>query len=53
MSQKEGKAQKDLVQVYNRYVHVADLEDEAVWNLPVGYSPSPIYGSPPELSRSQ
>jgi hypothetical protein len=49
LSQKQGKAQRDSVQVHNWYGY---MEDEPVWNLPPNDSPSPIDESPSDTRRS-
>ena len=49
LSQKQGKAQMDSVQVHNWYGHT---EDEPVWNLPPDDSPSPMDESPLDTRRS-
>ena len=52
ISQKQGKAEMDPVQVHNRYGHIVDSEDESVWNLPPNDSSFPMDESPSETSRS-
>lgn len=52
LSQKQGKAERDPVQVHNKYGHLDDSEDESVWNLPPDDSPSPMDESPSETRRT-
>ena len=50
--QGHGKLIKDPVQVHNKYGHLDDSEEEPIWNLSPGDSPSPMDESPSEMRRS-
>jgi predicted RNase H-like nuclease (RuvC/YqgF family) len=52
LSQRQSKAEKDPVQVHNRYGRLDDAEEESVLNLPPDDSPSPMDESPSETRRS-
>ena len=50
LSQRQSKAEKDPVQVHNRYGRL-DVEEESVWNVPPDDSPSPMDESPSETRK--
>ena len=52
LSQRQSKAEKNPVQVHNRYGRLDDAEEESAWNLPPDDSPSPMDESPSETRRS-
>ena len=50
--QGHGKLIKDSVQVHNNYGNLDDSEEESIWKLSPGDSPSPMDESPSETRRS-
>jgi hypothetical protein len=51
LSERQSKAEKDPVQVHNRYGRLDDAEEESVWNVPPDDSPSPMDELPSETRR--
>jgi hypothetical protein len=51
LSEQQSKAEKDPVQVHNRYGRLDDAEEESVWNVPPDDSPSPMDELPSETRR--